>query len=494
MGKIPHKYFTRSKIFLYIMLAFCTGIFIASAMTFNQSPWQVIVITVCIILLVTLFFYRIPLVTIVSLSGIFFLIGMGYTASYKLKHFPNTLPYNQKIIIKGYVSEEPETKNNTTKIILKVNQSNDRTLLSQNILVSLPVYPEYKYGDVLKIEGNLEKPEKINDFDYKSYLSRYLIFSLIKHPTNVEYINNGAGDKLYYFLFNLKNRFVQSIKKILPEPVSSLASGLVVGAANNFPDDLNEDMKATGTTHIVVISGQNMEIVSKVFVELTKYWSRSLTFCSGAAGLGLFSILTGASASVVRAAILASLFLWARYVGREKNILNPLILTGTVMILFNPLIMRYDIGFQLSFMAMLGLIYVTPMFEKIFSKMPKVICEPLAATLGAQVATMPILLYNFGRLSIIAPVTNVLILSVVPYAMTLSFIAGIAGIISYKIGLIFAWITWPLLEYGIKIIQIFAKIPHVLLTIDFHFWLYPIVYYIIIISLVIHWGKKNVKK
>ena len=247
-------------------------------------------------------------------------------------------------------------------------------------------------------------------------------------------------------------------------------------------------MNKTGTTHIVVVSGQNMEIVARTFVALTKFWSPLVTFGTGAVGLGLFAILTGGTPSVVRAAVLASLFLLARLVGRRKNIFNPLIFTGFIMVIINPLILRYDLGFQLSFLAMLGLIFISPIFDKILTKWPVAIREPISATMGAQIATLPIILYNFGRLSILAPITNALILTVVPFAMAGAFLVGLGGIIWYPLGNIMGLIAWPMLKYIILVIQLFAKIPWISKEVNFQNW-WVVIYYLLSYLILLYLSK-----
>lgn len=488
------KFFTKSKIFAGFLISFCVGVLLADLVKFDETTYLILAAMILMLILVFLLWHRFPLFKIFSGFAIFLILGLSYCGWFNQKHTPQNIPYGKSINFTGVIVEEPDIRENKIQLTLKIEEveknNQMQNLLGQKILVSVGRYPEYKYGDKLKIFGPLEKIENFGDFDYQKYLERYLIYVQIIHPTNVEYINGNNASNLKFELLKIKNNFQTAIEKSLPEPLSSLAGGLVVGAKSGFSPALKDEMVKTGTTHIVVISGQNMEIVTKVFVEITKYWPISISFAVGVLGLMLYTILTGASASVVRAAILASLFIFARVVGRKKNVFNLLIFTGFVMVIINPLILKFDLGFQLSFMAMLGLIFITPVFQAWFGKWPKIIQETLSATLGAQLATLPIILFNFGRLSTLAPVINALIVPAVPYVMAAAFLVGLSGMFWLPLGQFFGIIFWPFLKYIIYIIQSFAKIPWVSVNVNFHNWRWLFLYYLIIVYLLVIWNRK----
>ncbi|EKD57076.1 MAG: hypothetical protein ACD_58C00008G0003 [uncultured bacterium] len=454
-----NSYFTKSKIFLYIMLSFSLGVWLAKWLTLDSYSQNILITFAVTLIIISILFIKEKIIVVSSVCLLIIGFGAIYTADYKAKHQPQYLAYNEEVNFEGVIIEEPDQRTDNTKITIKVTKADGfEELISQKILVTIKRYPEYFYGDTINIVGKLEKPEVINGFDYGSYLERYQIHALITKPKEVNKISSNNGNKLKSQLLTIKKSFKKSIEKSLPEPESSLAEGIVLGVKGNFSQDLKDKLSQTGTTHIVVVSGQNMEVITSTFVNLTKYWPGLMTFWVGIVGIICYIIITGASASVVRAGILAMLFLLARLLGRRKQILIPLVLTGTVMVTINPLILRSDLGFQLSFLAMLGLIFISPIFSQLFSKLPKFINESLAATIGAQIATLPIILYNFGQLSILAPITNALILFAIPTAMGLSFITGLLGIVSYQLGIASGWVAWILLKYVIMIIDIFSQI------------------------------------
>jgi competence protein ComEC len=241
-----------------------------------------------------------------------------------------------------------------------------------------------------------------------------------------------------------------------------------------------EAFSRVGVTHIIALSGFNITIIIKGFTYATKNWSKKLSFLLGTLGIFLFVILVGNQPSIVRAAIMGWLFLLAPLLGRKGDIKNVLIFTAALMILENPFILRWDTGFQLSFLAVLGLAYLSPVFLEKFRFLPKIIAEPLSLTLGAQIFSLPILLFTFGRFSLISPLTNALILPFIPAAMLFGFISLCLGLIYLKIGIIFGFLAWFLLFYVIKVAEIFSKLPFISWQIEKFSGLMIIIYFLIL--------------
>lgn len=479
---------SKSRVFLLLLISFIVGVWLSGLIILDNYSQDILIGSAVLLIIIFFIFVREKLIRIIVFCLLILSLGLIYTSYYREKITPKNLPYNQNVSFTGLINTEPDIRSDKIKLTLEVTDvpSQYQQLLGQLILVNVPRYPEYQYGDKLEISGQLLLPGVIDTFDYGKYLSRYQIFAIINNTRSINKVSDGGKSIIYSSLFKMKKRFQESLNRSLPEPESSLASGIIVGAKSEFPQDLKDDLNKTGTTHIVVISGQNMEVITSTFVNLTKYWPGSITFAVGIVGLILFSIMTGASASVVRAAILASLFLLVRLVGRRKQIIIPLVLAAFIMLLINPLILRFDLGFQLSFSAMLGLIYISPIFINWMVRWPKIISQSLAATLGAQIATLPIILHGFGRLSILAPITNALVLAAVPTAMLLSFIVGLLGLFMMPIAIPAGWITWVILKYIISIIQVFSKIPWVSVNVNFQTWWVAIYYTLLIVGLIIY--------
>ncbi len=207
----------------------------------------------------------------------------------------------------------------------------------------------------------------------------------------------------------------------------------------------------------------------------------------------LFVLMIGFQASVVRAAIMGSLALLAQKTGRLANSLRLVVFTAFSMILLNPLILRWDVGFQLSFLAILGIILLGQPIKSCLNLLFKgrfiALKEIVSTTLSAQIFTLPILIYNFGRISLVSPVTNILVVPTVDFIMILGFLFSITSIFSSLSGQIFLWPCWFLISYSLKVINIFSG-PFSSKTIENIHWLWPFGFYLLLAGLVYYLKKK----
>ena len=375
----------------------------------------------------------------------------SYQGKPAIKNF-NT---DEKMIFSGKIVAEPDRRPNFSQYILE-SGALGRVLIKTNL------YPEYFYGDILKLNGKAETPENFSGFDYQNYLAKDNIFLISQYP-EITLINRPANKDFYGYLLNIKKSFIDIINKIIFEPQASFLAALLVGAKRTLPPDLVDAFNRTGTSHIVAISGYNISIVSIMLLNFLSYLllPRRLIFWLVGIGLVLFTLIAGAGASVIRAAIMGGLLILARREGRSYQITNAIIFAGAAMLFFNPYLLRHDASFQLSFLATLGLVYLAPHFNKWFSRLPNFLSfrANLAATLSAQIMTLPIILFGFGRFSLIAVLANVLILPVIPLTMLFGFLAGLMGFLSLKIAAIFILPAWLMLSYQIWVVKILSLLP-----------------------------------
>jgi competence protein ComEC len=263
--------------------------------------------------------------------------------------------------------------------------------------------------------------------------------------------------------------------------------GLLLGGSGKFPDDLNDAFIRTGTIHIVALSGFNVTIVAEAIMSffktlLSQTWSISL----GIVSIILFALMTGAGSTIIRASIMAILALIARATGRTYQATRALILAGVIMVLLNPLILFYDISFQLSFIATFGIIHLAPLLEKYFKWLPKILDLPsIASTTAAAYAfVLPFLLYKMGVLSVVALPVNILILPFIPATMFFGFIASLLGLTSSYIALPFSFVSHLLLVYELGIIKWFSSLSFAAINIGVFHLVYVILIYLIFLCLI----------
>ncbi len=381
------------------------------------------------------------------------------------------------VTLQGVVVDEPDVRETNTNYTVLVDSFSD-TSVSEKVRVIAESYPRFRYGDRVTIVGELLQPQGFETdtgryFDYAAFLSKDDIFYQMLFP-ELTYVSSGEGNPIKQTLFTFKNAFLSRIQVLIPDPQASLLGGLVVGAKQSLGEELQDDFRATGIIHIVVLSGYNVTIVAEAIMRTFAFLPQAIGMSLGAGAIVLFAIMTGASATIVRASIMALLVIVARATGRTYAITRALFIAGFIMILHNPKILVHDASFQLSFLATLGLIWLAPLIERKLGFIPGKFQfrEFATATIATQIFVLPLLLYKIGELSLVAVPVNLLVLIVVPITMLIGFLAGILGFLSAVLALPFAYFAHFLLSYQLTVVDWFARLPFASVQIDtFPLWL-----------------------
>ncbi len=366
----------------------------------------------------------------------------------------------------GVVVDEPDVRTDKVKYTIGHIISKDiseRISEKEKTLITLPLYPRFTYGDELSVKCPLEKAGMIEDFDYYHFLMRHNITGVCYIVRSVKKINEGKGSFLYSNILKVKKILIIELTSRLIEPHASLAAGILWGAKQGIPDDVSETFRRVGITHIVAVSGYNITIIGVAFLAILPYFGVHRKYALWLVMLGIifYVCITGAQASVIRAAVMGVIALIAKYGGRSVYPFMLLICSAFLMLAMNPFII-YDMGFHLSFLATIGLIYLSPYVIKVCGWVPEMfgIRESFVSTLSATIATLPITVYAFKGISLIAPIVNLLVLPVIPYAMLTGFFTIIFGSVFGTVGALNGWLTWLFLEYVIRVAEAFAAIPY----------------------------------
>jgi competence protein ComEC len=229
----------------------------------------------------------------------------------------------------------------------------------------------------------------------------------------------------------LRAWLLSGLNAVVPEPEAALGAGILLGARSGIDPEVSDAFATAGLTHVVAISGWNIAIVAAVAGAVTRPLmrlpgGRLLAVGLAASAVGGYVLLTGASPSVVRAALMAAALVIARLGGSRAHAVAALMVAALAMLVAAPPVL-WDVGFQLSALATAGLIWFASPMERLLGRWPGVIREPVALTLAAQLTTLPVILLNFERLSLVAPAANVLVVPLVPVVMLCSALAALAG-------------------------------------------------------------------
>jgi len=288
------------------------------------------------------------------------------------------------------------------------------------------------------------------------------------------------GTSIFYKkLFYLRNLLKQKILAYLPEPHSSLLAGVVIGSKEALPKDFKESLQKTGTIHVVVVSGYNISVIGGFVLGLSRYIRRRVALILALILIIFYTLLVGAEAPAVRAAIMGVLAYSAVFLGRQHLSIYALLITGMIMVLVNPGVLT-NIGFQLSFLATLGIILFREKLNSFFKLLPKPFDEDLATTIAAQSLVVPVIFYHFGSVSALSPLANALVLWIIPLATILGFILLIVSFLLPLVATFLSWIIWALLSIFVSTIEMFAKIPIASFKFSSNEWLPVIFYYLIL--------------
>jgi competence protein ComEC len=379
------------------------------------------------------------------------------------------------VMVQGVVVTAPDERVDDTRFRVASQEielpDGSREAVDGRLLIYGPVYSGVRYGDLITATGALETPPDFEDFSYREYLARQGIYAMIR-DADIGVLRSHQGNLLFERLLQFKSRAHRIVLSLLPEPHASLLAGILLGIEQGMPPELVDAFEVTGTSHIVAISGFNLTLVAGVFAGFARrYFRRRGEMILALLGLWAYVLLVGASAAVLRAGVMSSLLLLARREGRPVH--GPTSLAAAVLLLslWQPS-MIWDVGFQLSFFATLGMMLYVPPLTRLADRLLRrlmdaeraerflsMLNEGLIVTLAVQIATLGIMLGRFRRLSLISQLTNVLILPVQPFIMGFGGAALLVGLVMLPVGRIVAAFAWVFLTWTILVVEWGATLP-----------------------------------
>ena len=374
----------------------------------------------------------------------------------------------------GVVVDYPDKRDAYTGLRVRVEQveQDEGSRPAQGIaLVYATRQVNWAYGDRVDALGRLETPPEFPDFSYRDYLARQGVHSQMP-LASVTRLGSGHGNPVLQQLHAYRTHAQAVLRTLLPEPEASLLSGILLGIESGIPAAPRQAYNTTGTAHIIAISGFNIAIIAGLFSRLfTRWLGARRGALASLLGIAIYTVLVGASASVVRAALMAGLAIVGQRLGRQGDALAGLGAAAIVMTAANPYTL-WDVGFQLSFGATLGLVLYADPLKIAFvravgrwttaeraARLAGPIGEYALFTLPAQVTTLPLTAAYFHRLSLVSWIANPLVLPAQPAVMVLGGVAALAGSIWLPLGRPLAWIAWPFVAYTNRVVEWFAGWP-----------------------------------
>lgn len=383
------------------------------------------------------------------------------------------------VTLTGYVSSYPlraDLKQDMAVTVSRLKDENGARAVQGVVRLKTGIAQRYTYGQPVRVRGRLVTPPAFEGFSYAEYLARKGVGSLVYSPRIEAIEGSMQGSALLRLLYGLRARGEALLNRSLSEPYAGLANGMLLGIEAGIPDDLYDQFNATGSSHVIVISGSNVALISGVVVAAAaRVMGRRRAVWPALAGIGCYALLVGGDAAVLRASVMGSLFVVATALDRRSTALVSLSVACAAMTVANPLAL-WDVGLQLSSAATAGLILLSPGMGRGFRKLVKrggqLMAAPalkaatgfledgLLVTLAANITTLPLVVYYFGRLSVVSLLTNLLIVPVQPIIMlggSAGVVAGVAGF-EWPARLIL-WLPWLGLAWTVAIVQWTARLP-----------------------------------
>ncbi len=451
---------------------FIFGIFLQSI----RAGWIILAVTIFIALASSGFFFwkrEKKYLALLFLSPLVF-GGAFYAEAFDVNLKTSAdIAYDAPAMFEGKVVDVETSDYSSTKVVIELNEGG-------KVLVTLRRYSAVAVGDTLTFEGIVKRPAVGG---YADYLAKEGIVGTSNFP---DVVSVASGGGLRRFLFTVRDEVIGIFRKTLPEKESAFISGLLLGYRGGFSEDFTTAMQTSGTTHLVALSGYNVSlVVTGAMAVFSLLLRRTWAFGFTSLAIFLFVTMTGAEASVVRAAIMGFLVLFATESGRFFDSRNVIMLAAFFMLVLNPKLLVFDVGFELSFAAFLGIMYLRPSFSKSFMDWK----GNVSSTFAAQAAVLPIIAGSFGSISPLSLLSNVLVLSFVPVTMAFGFAEALLGFVSQGLASAAAFLTFPFLKFETATIEFFGGL-HAMVQLPFSPWLMA-AYYGCCIAFVA-WRKKRV--
>ncbi|RIK31309.1 MAG: hypothetical protein DCC56_03750 [Anaerolineae bacterium] len=499
--------FTTQLPLVWISLAFLGGIVLGSLVSLPFWAWIVLAFIFLLLAVAARLFplssflfllhpFSFILLSSLSLGALRYQLSVPNFDAFHIAFYNDR---NYDLLITGYLVEPPDYRDAYTNLrvkVTKVDTGDGDLKVGGLLLVRVDANQTFHYGEIVRLRGKLKTPPENEGFSYRDYLAAQHIHAYMS-SAEVTVLPGNGGNPISAALYALKEKSLANIYRIFPDPESSLLAGILLGVDTGLTQELQQAFKDTGTAHIIAISGFNISIIAGLFfLFFSRFFGPRWGSALAVIGIVFYTVLVGGSAAVVRAAIMGSLALFARQIGRRQFAINTLLAVAMFMCLWNPLYV-WDVGFQLSFFATFGIILYADIFSKATDRLlkgflpsktvrklkkpfpknlylyltrnisrayAKKIIRPatdyVLLTFAAQLTTIPIMAYHFQRISLVSFIANPFILPAQPAVMILGGLAVFLSLLWMTLGQLAAWVAYPFAAYTIRVVELFDRVPH----------------------------------
>lgn len=386
--------------------------------------------------------------------GLVMLAGTAGVWRAQTLSLPSTPPEGQTTF-RGEVTRQPEVRIDSQRLV--VDSGNGL------IQVSTLLQPRYAVGDMLEVSCILKAPEPFDGFAYDKYLQRHGIVSTCSYA---HITKTGERDSWRRSVFVFKQQVSSRLQKAIAPPEHTIILGALFGDKKAIPDNVADVFRRTGTSHVLVISGLHIGLITIIIATLLQWLAlkRHTRFAFIAGALATYVILTGAQPSAIRASSFGVAILIAQLLGRPRSLARLLIYIATIMLAVNPLLLWHDVGFQLSFAATGGIILLHERITTALHLLPQQLAQLLGVTCAATLTTAPLIAYHFGTLSPVSIIANVVLVPLMPLLMIASIVVTAVAAIHLHAAQLLGIPLYFALHFFIAIATWFASLPFAQIT------------------------------
>jgi competence protein ComEC len=468
---------------LRLVLLFAAGIVLSSGAFLPFAvAYCLCVLTACIVLLCLWKFPESIFTAVLLQCGIVLLgctLNTAQEDQRKLLRLNPRSP-NEHILLYGSILSDPAEKNDRAQFLFSADSCVRNAMVEherRNVSVTLRSreWHEWKKyctpGSLLCMEATIEQfPSARNpgEFDYGRYLELNDIHGVVT-ALALSQVQKNPRSNLSTFISSAQRSFYTTLDRLHEKRYSSFLKGIVLGYRADLAEDVKQSFIDTGTIHILAVSGENVAFVALVLFSIFHLlrFHRIAAACSSIAGLVLYMLITGSTASVVRATIMAVVVLLGTCFERKSDIVNSLSIAALLLLLWDTGTL-YDVGFQLSFAAVGSILYFYPKLiaftEKIPERMRKLpfaeeFFALLAVSLAAQIGTLPFTAYYFGKISFVACAANIVVVPISGLNTILGFIEILAAPVSMTLASCYAAVNDCFLGFVLRFVRAAANMP-----------------------------------
>jgi len=484
---------SKSKLFVVLQIIFLSAVLFSSFFEDHLDSRDVFLFSIVVtVLLFLIFFWEKKKIRVILFMILFLFLGI-WRFSFSIHNISNTevASLNEtKQNIEGIIKNNPEISQKNQQFILRVEKVGEKKYIG-NLLVFANLYPRVIYGDKLKLECKLNSPKPIENFSYDKYLELKNIYSICYYP-KIELLSSSNGNYVLSLLYTFKNNLKDSINQNLGEPASSIVNAMILGDKKFLSDNLQLKFSKAGISHIIAISGMHIGvfIIGLACIFFFFGFNRNISFYLILLFLIFYNTLIAFPASALRASFMGLIILYAFKVARLNKIYNPILLSAFIIVLINPMLIRYDLGFIFSFSALLGIVYFYPIIDSCFKKNDNKILkysrDIIIISFSAQIFILPLIINNFGVFSLVSPFVNLFVVWTLPFILLGVLLSFVLSVILPTLGFYLYLPVKFLIGYVLIIVDLFIDIPFSNFEINNFPSIFFFFYYLIVFSYIIY--------